>query len=155
MATKRIIAICMSGGEFATDNDGGLLSYKGGDAYAMDLDQDTKLKDLKEELAETFNCSVNRMLIKYFLPGKSNKRTLITISKDKDLKRLVNIFEDKDQVEFFVMEEEAVQVQKVLKAPASRDIPVLVVVYTFHLPKMKLMEFTQHNAPCSLLCSTT
>ncbi|GFZ09125.1 hypothetical protein Acr_20g0009330 [Actinidia rufa] len=63
MAMKKIIAICQSGGEFET-NDNGLLSYNGGDAYALDLDNQMKLSDFKKELADTFHSSVDGMLIK-------------------------------------------------------------------------------------------
>ncbi|XP_042055142.1 uncharacterized protein LOC121799748 isoform X2 [Salvia splendens] len=105
MATKKIIGICQSGGEFVTNKDDGSLFYTGGEAYALDLDQQTQLKDFKHELAETFQCSADGMAIKYFLPG--NRKTLITISKDKDLKRMVNFFKDADQVEVFVIAEEA------------------------------------------------
>ena len=113
MATKKIIAICQSWGEFETDKDGS-LTYKGGEAYAVDLDQKTKLNDFKQDLAETFHYSVDGMLIKYFLPG--NNKTLITISKDKDLKRMLNFFGDFDQVEVFVMTEEVV-------APIVSNLP--------------------------------
>lgn len=88
-----------------TNKDDGTLYYTGGDAYALDLDQQTQLKDFKNELAETFQCSVNAMSIKYFLPG--NKKTLITVSKDKDLNRMVNFFQDADQVEIFIIIDEA------------------------------------------------
>ncbi|GFZ09122.1 hypothetical protein Acr_20g0009300 [Actinidia rufa] len=63
MAMKKIIAICQSGGEFET-NDNGLLSYNGGDAYALDLDNQMKLSDFKKELADTFHSSVDGMLIR-------------------------------------------------------------------------------------------
>ncbi|KAL0376299.1 UNVERIFIED_CONTAM: hypothetical protein Scaly_0747500 [Sesamum calycinum] len=76
--------------EFLTNKDDGSLFYTGGEAYALDLDHQTQLKDFKHELAETFQCSADAMAIKYFLPG--NRKTLITISKDKDLKRMVNFF---------------------------------------------------------------
>ncbi|XP_058209324.1 uncharacterized protein LOC131322142 isoform X2 [Rhododendron vialii] len=117
MAMKKIIAICQSWGEFETSKDGS-MTYKGGEAYAMDLDQQTKLSDFKQELAETFHYSVDSMLIKYFLPA--NKKTLITISKEKDLKRMVNFFMDSDQVEVFVMTEEGVT-PNVSNLPASRS----------------------------------
>ncbi|KAI8003500.1 hypothetical protein LOK49_LG08G03444 [Camellia lanceoleosa] len=117
MAAKKIIAVCQSGGEFETNKDGS-LSYNGGEAYAVDLDQQSKLGDFKQELAETFHCNVDGMLIKYFLPG--NKKTLITVSKDKDLKRMVNFFKDSDQVEVFVMAEEVVA-RNVSNMPASRS----------------------------------
>jgi len=117
MATKKLIAICQSGGEFETNMDGS-LSYNGGEAYALDLDQQMQLSDFKQELAETFHCSVDGMLIKYFLPG--NKRTLITVSKDKDFKRMVNFFGDSDQVEVFIMAD-GVVAQNVSNMPVSRS----------------------------------
>ncbi|XP_057476373.1 uncharacterized protein LOC130764252 [Actinidia eriantha] len=137
MATKKIIAICQSWGEFETDKDGS-LTYKGGEAYAVDLDQKTKLNDFKQDLAETFHYSADSMLIKYFLPG--NNKTLITISKDKDLKRMLNFFGDFDQVEVFVMTEEVVA-PIVSNLPTSRSsrttmsdavIPVAVPVDTMN-----------------------
>lgn len=100
MGKKEIIVICRSGGEFKTNKDDGSLSYNGGEAYAIDVDQKTKLTDFKRELADTFECNVNDLLIKYFLPG--NKTTLITVSKDKDFKRMVNFYSDFDNVDVFV-----------------------------------------------------
>ncbi|RVW55921.1 hypothetical protein CK203_078774 [Vitis vinifera] len=91
MAAKKVIAICQSGGEFVTNKDGS-LSYNGGEAYAIDVDQQTQLSDFKLEVAEMFNCSIDTMSIKYFLPD--NKKTLITISKDKDLKRMAHVVQD-------------------------------------------------------------
>jgi len=143
MATKKIIAICQSGGEFETNKDGS-LSYNGGDAYALDLDQQTQLNDFKQELAETFHCRVEGMLIKYFLPG--NKKTLITISKDKDLKRMVNFFGDSDQVEIFIMTEERVA-RNVSNMPASRYLQ-LSLAYSI-LFKHKLFPVTIYVLVCS------
>ncbi|EYU31645.1 hypothetical protein MIMGU_mgv1a001707mg [Erythranthe guttata] len=120
MATKKIIAICQSGGEFETNKDDGSLFYTGGEAYALDLDHKTQLKDFKRELAETFQFRAAALSIKYFLPG--NRKTLITISKDKDLKRMVNFFKDTDQVEVFVVAEEVdVAAPNVSNMPASRS----------------------------------
>lgn len=104
MAAKKIIAICQSGGEFVTNKDGS-LSYSGGEAYAIDIDEQTQLNDFKSEIADMFNCSADTMIIKYFLPG--NKKTLITISKDKDLQRMVNFIGDSVTVDVFIMSEEA------------------------------------------------
>lgn len=101
-----------------TNKDDGSLFYTGGEAYALDLDQQTLLKDFKHELAETFQCTTDAMAIKYFLPG--NRKTLITISKDKDLKRMVNFFKDSDQVEVFVIAEEPAA-PNVSNMPASRS----------------------------------
>lgn len=105
MAGKRVIAICQSGGEFDTDRDG-VLSYKGGDAHAMEVDETLDYYDFKMEVAEMFNCSLATMSVKYFLPG--NRKTLITISNDKDLKRMIKFHGDSDTAEIYVMTEEAV-----------------------------------------------
>ncbi|KAI3690843.1 hypothetical protein L2E82_49054 [Cichorium intybus] len=121
MSAKKIIAICQSGGEFQTEKDGS-MSYSGGEAYAVDLDIETQVIDFKQDLAETFGYSVDNMLIKYFLPG--NRKTLIMISKDKDLKRMINFFADTHQVDVFVMPHEGGRVApnlNVSNMPASRS----------------------------------
>lgn len=117
MATKKVIAICQSGGEFVPNKDGS-LSYTSGEAYAIDIDQQTQLNDFKLEVAEMFGCNVDTMSIKYFLPG--NKKTLITISKDKDLNRMINFLGDSATVDVFIMTEEAVA-RNISNMPASRS----------------------------------
>ncbi|WVZ12601.1 hypothetical protein V8G54_017131 [Vigna mungo] len=118
MATRKVIAICQSGGEFVTDKDG-LLSYSGGDAYAIDIDQQTNLSDFKSEIAEMFNCNISTMIIKYFLPG--NKKTLITVSKDKDLQRMVSFLGDVNTVDVFIMSEEGAARNNNSNMPGSRS----------------------------------
>ncbi|CAH8343587.1 unnamed protein product [Eruca vesicaria subsp. sativa] len=119
MATNKVIAICRSGGEFLTNKDDGSLSYSGsGDAFAIDIDQNTSMSDFKTELAEYFGFGVETMSLKYFLPG--NKKTLITISKDKDFMRMVKFSSDAGTVEVFVMPQEAAAVN-VSNMPASRS----------------------------------
>lgn len=117
MAAKKIIAICQSGGEFVTNKDGS-LSYTGGEAFAIDIDQQTQLNDFRSEIAEMFDFSVDTMIIKYFLPG--NKKTLITISKDKDLQRMVNFLGESVTVDVFIMSEEAAA-RNVSNMPGSRS----------------------------------
>ncbi|CAN6726720.1 unnamed protein product [Malus baccata var. baccata] len=117
MAAKKVIAICKLGTEFVMDKDGN-LSYSGGDAHAIGIDEKTLLGDFKSEIEDMFNCSADTMSIKYFLPG--NKKTLITISKDKDLQRMVNFLGDTDTVDVFVMTEEAA-VRNLSNMPASRS----------------------------------
>lgn len=102
MVGKKVIAICQSGGEFETDTDG-IISYKGGDAHAMEIDDKMKFKDFKSEVAEMFSCNLGTMVVKYFLPG--NKKTLISISNDKDLKRMIKFHNDNDTAEIYVTEE--------------------------------------------------
>lgn len=117
MAGEKIIVICQSGGEFVTSKDG-TLCYKGGDAHAMDIDDQIKYNDFKMEVAEMFNCSANSMTIKYFLPG--NKKTLITISNDKDLNRMIKFHGDSAMADVYVIMEEAVA-PDVSNMPASRS----------------------------------
>lgn len=116
MAGKRIIAICQLGGEFETNRDGS-LSYRGGDAHAIDIDDQMKFNEFKMEVAEMFNCSIDTMYIKYFLPG--NKKTLITISNDKDLKRMIKFHGDSVTADVYVIMEEIVALD-VSNLPASR-----------------------------------
>ncbi|GMN44119.1 hypothetical protein TIFTF001_013312 [Ficus carica] len=102
---KKIIAVCQSGGEFETNKDG-TLSYRGGQAHALDIDDRVKFEDFKVEVAEMFSCYMNSMSVKYLLPG--NKKTLITISNDKDLKRMVKFCGDSVTVDVYVVAEEIV-----------------------------------------------
>lgn len=129
MVSKKIIAICQSGGDFKTGKDDSLF-YEGGEAYAVDLDHQTQLSDFKKELVETFQFSDDGMAIKYLLPG--NRKTLITISRDKDLQRMVSFCEDSGQVEVFIITEEDAA-RNVSNLPASRYLrfgPALFF-YTF------------------------
>ncbi|KAG6773032.1 hypothetical protein POTOM_020284 [Populus tomentosa] len=103
MAEIKIIAICQLGGDFETDKDG-TLSYTGGDAHAIDIDDKIKFNDFKLEVAEMFSCNVNTMSLKYFLPG--NKKTLITISNDKDLNRMIKFHGDSFTVDIYVILED-------------------------------------------------
>ncbi|KAK6915740.1 MULE transposase domain [Dillenia turbinata] len=117
MAGKKIIAICQLGGEFRAEEDGS-LSYVGGDAHAIDIDDQMKFDDFKLEVAEMFNCSIDNMIMKYFLPG--NKKTLITISNDKDLKRMIKFSGDSITVDIYLMREEVIA-PDVSNMPASRS----------------------------------
>ncbi|OVA13523.1 Phox/Bem1p [Macleaya cordata] len=117
MAGRKIIAICQSGGGFVTNKDGS-LSYSGGDAHAIDIDQDTQFDDFKSEISEMWNCSNGAMTIKYFLPG--NKKTLITISNDKDLKRMISFHGNSVTADVYVVPGEAA-VHGVSTTPASRS----------------------------------
>ncbi|XP_057426629.1 uncharacterized protein LOC130720062 isoform X2 [Lotus japonicus] len=117
MAAVKIIAICQSGGKFETGQDG-CLSYKGGDAHAIDIDNQMNFNDFKAEVAEMFNINLCAMSIKYFLPG--NKKTLITISNDKDLQRMAKFHQDSSTVDIYILLEEALAIE-VSNMPASRS----------------------------------
>lgn len=116
MAEKKIIVICQSGGEFLSQKDG-MLMYTGGDAHAIDIDDQMTFNEFKIEVAEMFNCSIDNMSIKYFLPG--NKKILITISNDKDLKRMVKFHGESSTADVFVIMEE-MAAPDVSNMPASR-----------------------------------
>lgn len=116
MAGRNMIAICQSGGEFKTDRDG-VMSYKGGDAHAIDIEGKTKFRDFRLEVAEMFNCDVDAISLKYFLPG--NRKTLITISNDKDLKRMVNYHGNSSTADIYVVIED-IDILDVSNMPASR-----------------------------------
>ncbi|XP_024038010.1 uncharacterized protein LOC112097253 [Citrus clementina] len=77
-----------------------------------------KFNDFKTEVAEMFNCSFNTVSLKYFLPG--NKKTLITISNDKDLQRMIKFNWDSVTTDVFVILEEIVE-RDVSNMPASRS----------------------------------
>ena len=115
--SKKMIAICQYGGEFETNEDGS-MSYIGGEAYAVDLDENMQLSGFKQEVAETIDSTVDGMLVKYFLPG--NKKNLITVSKDKDFNRMVNYYKESDQLEVFIMKEAAPAKAPKKQQPACR-----------------------------------
>ncbi|KAJ0871635.1 putative transcription factor interactor and regulator CCHC(Zn) family [Helianthus annuus] len=115
--SKKMIAICQYGGDFDTYDDG-TMNYVGGEAYAVDLDENMQLSGFKQEIAETIDLSVDAMIIKYFLPG--NKKNLITVSKDKDFQRMVSYYKDADQLEVFIMKDSPAGKNAKKKQPARR-----------------------------------
>jgi hypothetical protein len=100
MARGKLILICQSGGEFVTNEDGS-MSYTGGEAHAVDINRETIFNDLKLKLAEMWNLEYNSLSVKYFLPG--NRRTLINLSNDKDLKRMYDFHGSSVTADVFVM----------------------------------------------------
>ncbi|XP_042464748.1 uncharacterized protein LOC122047481 isoform X1 [Zingiber officinale] len=84
---QRIVAICQYGGEFVNNSDGS-MTYSGGEAHALEVAHGMSFDAFKFELTSVFNVDVNNMSIKYFLPG--NTKTLITVSNNKDLARMID-----------------------------------------------------------------
>ncbi|XP_071737034.1 uncharacterized protein [Rutidosis leptorrhynchoides] len=111
---KKVIAICQLGGTFKTLSDGS-LSYYGGDAHAIDIDENSTYNDFKMEVSEMFNCIYSNVSIKYFLPG--NRKTLITISNDKDLQRMIKFHGNCSSIDVYIIIEEGV-------APDVSNMPV-------------------------------
>ncbi|KAL4318923.1 hypothetical protein GQ457_18G003740 [Hibiscus cannabinus] len=99
MVRGKLILICQHGGEFVPKDDGS-LSYSGGEAHALDISPETSFDDLKYTLAEKSDLEHKSLTIKYFLPG--NRRTLITLSNDKDLKRMYDFHENSVTADVFV-----------------------------------------------------
>ncbi|KAF7806451.1 MuDR family transposase, putative isoform 1 [Senna tora] len=85
MVKGKLILISQSRGEFST-NDDGYMSYTGGEAHAVEINHETQFDDLKLKLAQLWNLEYKTLSIKYFLPG--NQKTLISLSNDRDLKRM-------------------------------------------------------------------
>ncbi|KAE8669051.1 2-diacylglycerol 3-beta-galactosyltransferase family protein [Hibiscus syriacus] len=99
MVRGKLILICQHGGEFMPKDDGS-LSYSGGDAHALDISPETEFDNLKYILAEKCNLEYRSLTIKYFLPG--NRRTLINLSNDKDLKRMCDFHGDSVTADVFL-----------------------------------------------------
>ena len=99
MVRPKLILICQSLGEFVASEDG-TLSYNGGEAHAVDITPETLYNELKLKLAEMCNLEQDSLSIKYFLPG--NRRTLITLANDRDLKRMYDFHGSSITAEIFV-----------------------------------------------------
>jgi zinc finger SWIM domain-containing protein 3 len=96
----KILAICQMGGEFIQNKDG-TLTYSGGEAHAVDIERDMTLDELRNEISGMFNCNMEAYSIKYFLPN--NKKTPITVSNDKDIKRMVDFHNNSQTTDIYVM----------------------------------------------------
>lgn len=116
MPQERLIAICQSGGKFTSAIDGSLL-YTGGDAHAIGVSRQTKFDELKAEMAEMWKYDCDSLIIKYFLPN--NKRTLITISSDKDMQRMIDFHGDSATVDVYIMTNEDLMIEAT-NMPCSR-----------------------------------
>ncbi|KAM7477236.1 hypothetical protein LguiB_024479 [Lonicera macranthoides] len=113
----KLILICQSGGEFVTKDDG-TLSYDGGEANAVNVNFETLFDDLKLKLAEMCNLQYKTMSIKYFLP--ENRRTLISLKNDKDLKRMIDFHGDSVTADIFLIGKEGFD-HDTLNILASRE----------------------------------
>ncbi|XP_073145679.1 uncharacterized protein [Henckelia pumila] len=138
MAKGKLILICQSGGELITNGDGTLL-YEGGEANAVNISHGTLFDDLKLKLAEMSNLDHKTISIKYFLPG--NKRNLITLRNDKDLKRMIGFHVNSVTADIFVDGQKGFD-PTVIKAHSSRD------------SGLKLAETVNHVSTPSVAANT-
>ncbi|GJX27313.1 PB1 domain-containing protein [Tanacetum coccineum] len=74
-------------GHFMTNEDG-TLTYNGGETNAANVTSETLFSDLKLSLAKICDLKQQTVTVKYFMPG--NKRNLITVKNDKDVKRMID-----------------------------------------------------------------
>ncbi|XP_030468784.2 uncharacterized protein LOC115687388 [Syzygium oleosum] len=116
MAKGKLILICQYGGQFITNSDGS-MSYTGGEANALEINHETLFDDLKLKLAEMWNLDYRSLSIKYFLP--LNKRTLINLTNDKDLKRMYDFHGASVTADVYVMGREGFDPQS-LRDHANR-----------------------------------
>ncbi|WVZ48859.1 hypothetical protein U9M48_000259, partial [Paspalum notatum var. saurae] len=96
-----VVAICQYGGEFTTSGPDGNLIYNGGKAHVVAITRDLSLESFKNELSKVFHVDVADMSLKYFLPN--NNKTLITISCDLHLQRMVDFTSNAAQVHVFLI----------------------------------------------------
>ncbi|PKA63438.1 Protein FAR-RED impared response 1 [Apostasia shenzhenica] len=100
MVEGKIVAICQYGGEFVANFDGS-LTYSGGEAHAVDVGQEMLFDEFRSEISSMFNMDLTGTSIKYFLPN--NRKTLITISNDKDLRRMIYFNENSTAAEVYIV----------------------------------------------------
>uniref|UniRef100_A0ACD6AFZ9 Uncharacterized protein n=1 Tax=Avena sativa TaxID=4498 RepID=A0ACD6AFZ9_AVESA len=101
MGKGQIVAVLQLGGEFTTDADGN-MSHSGGEAHAMLVKSDWTFSAFKQEISSTLNnLKVDQFSFKYFLPR--NNRTLISISNDKDLHRMVEFHAESETTYIYVI----------------------------------------------------
>ncbi|XP_044492424.1 uncharacterized protein LOC123216125 [Mangifera indica] len=103
MVKRKLVVICQSGGKFTTSSDGS-LSYNGGEAHAITVSSESKFDELKLEMADMWNYDPNALTMKYFLPN--NKKTLITISSNKDIQHMIDFHENSATVDIYVMKDD-------------------------------------------------
>lgn len=116
MGAQNLILICQYGGKFVPEKDGS-LSYNGGEAHAVDINLETRFDDLKLEISDMCSIDFESITMKYFLP--SNKRTLITLANDRDLRRMMHFHDSSATADVFVVEKEIVTQPKP-KTPVNR-----------------------------------
>lgn len=95
-----LVCVIHLGGSLVSDKDGS-ISYTGGEAHLTDVDRGMTFEEFKAEIAEMHGGDVSGLSFKYVLP--TNRRTLITISNTKDLRRMVDINRETPSPEIYVL----------------------------------------------------
>ncbi|KAI0496403.1 hypothetical protein KFK09_022719 [Dendrobium nobile] len=124
MSAQTILAICQFGGDFMTNSDGS-MSYSGGEAHVIDIDRSMHFHELVTEISDMFNCNMDMHSIKYFL--QNNKRVLITISNDKDLRRMVDYNSD-STVDVYILKKVENRIIRSVVADSGTSTDVITAV---------------------------
>ncbi|CAH2079452.1 unnamed protein product [Thlaspi arvense] len=122
MGKGKLILICQSGGKFVTDDDG-TMTYTGGQAEAININHETSFDDFKLKVAKFFNLDYHSLSLKYFLP--LNRRTLITMKQEKDMKRMYDFHVSSVTAEVFVTGQEGFHSERVV-SPGKRAYNIAV-----------------------------
>lgn len=144
MVRGKVLAICQSGGEFVIGRDGS-MSYSGGEAHAVEVTSDMKLNDFKVEISSMFNCIGDTFTIKYFLP--SNRKTLITISNDKDLQRMVDFSASSNTTDVYILKKVEHRTSRSVVADSGTptDAPAATLVTVDDTKRRKLCHTGWEN----------
>ncbi|KAG8388477.1 hypothetical protein BUALT_Bualt02G0129800 [Buddleja alternifolia] len=142
MAKGKLILICQSGGEFITKDDG-TLSYERGEANAVNISHETLFDDLRLKLAQISNLDQKTISIKYFLPG--NRKNLITLRNDKDLRRMIDFHGNSVTADIFVDGKEGFD-HDAIKVHTNRDSGVKVAETVNHISAPSTAAATPDDA---------
>lgn len=125
---KPLICVVYLGGALVSDKDG-CASYAGGEAHLTDVDREMTFDQFKAEVAEMHGGDISGLTFKYPLP--TNKKTLITISNDKDLRRMVDMNRDTTSPEIYVLTKGVVPVNP---PPETNNTPSRCLSCSCRLP---------------------
>lgn len=128
MVNGKLILICRSGGDFEK-NDDGTLAYNGGEAEAVAINSEILFDDLKLKLAEICALDYETVSIKYFLP--QNNRTPISISNDKNLKRMLEFHASSVTTDVFVSGKEGFN-HEAMNIDKGRETGIKVAESVYH-----------------------
>lgn len=124
MPKRKHILVCRSGAKLMMSEDGS-LAYMGGDAYAIGVNENTRFDELKSEMADMWKFDPGSIALKYLLPNTSNN--LVTIASDKDIRNMLEFYEDSTTVDVYVFTNSNNGPSDVLTIPGIRYL------HPFHL----------------------
>ncbi|XP_017243377.2 uncharacterized protein LOC108215388 [Daucus carota subsp. sativus] len=118
MPKRKHILVCRSGAKLMMSEDGS-LAYMGGDAYAIGVNENTRFDELKSEMADMWKFDPGSIALKYLLPNTSNN--LVTIASDKDIRNMLEFYEDSTTVDVYVFTNSNNGPSDVLTIPGIRS----------------------------------